>query len=54
MDVVGRGDSDWLENKADYGFAQYVSDAAALLARITAPKASLLFAPAGRGRRAPP
>jgi pimeloyl-ACP methyl ester carboxylesterase len=37
MDVVGRGDSDWLENKDDYGFAQYVSDAAALLARVTAP-----------------
>jgi pimeloyl-ACP methyl ester carboxylesterase len=37
MDVVGRGDSDWLTNKQDYGFAQYVSDAAALLARVTAP-----------------
>jgi pimeloyl-ACP methyl ester carboxylesterase len=37
MDVVGRGDSDWLEHKDDYGFGQYVSDAAALLARVTAP-----------------
>jgi len=37
MDVVGRGDSDWLEHKEDYGFAQYLSDAAALLARLTAP-----------------
>src|SRR5256886_10421248 len=37
MDVVGRGDSDWLEHKQDYGFAQYLSDAAALLARVTAP-----------------
>jgi len=37
MDVVGRGDSDWLEHKDDYGFAQYLSDAAALLARLTAP-----------------
>jgi len=37
MDVVGRGDSDWLVNKQDYGFSQYVSDAAALLARLTAP-----------------
>jgi len=37
MDVVGRGDSDWLANKQDYGFSQYVSDAAALLARLTAP-----------------
>src|SRR5439155_21003932 len=44
MDVVGRGDSDWLEHKEDYGFAQYLSDAAALLARVTAPphKISLL------------
>ena len=36
MDVVGRGDSDWLEHKEDYGFALYLSDAAALLARLTA------------------
>jgi pimeloyl-ACP methyl ester carboxylesterase len=44
MDVVGRGDSDWLEHKEDYGFSQYLSDAAALLARLTAPpyKVSLL------------
>src|SRR5258706_15996879 len=44
MDVVGRGDSDWLEHKEDYGFALYLSDAAALLARLTAPphKVSLL------------
>ncbi|HET7766748.1 MAG TPA: alpha/beta hydrolase [Burkholderiales bacterium] len=49
MDVVGRGDSDWLENKADYGFAQYVADAAALLARITAPKATLLSRLQGEG-----
>jgi pimeloyl-ACP methyl ester carboxylesterase len=50
VDVVGRGDSDWLENKADYGFAQYVADAAALLARITAPKATLLSRLQGEGR----
>ena len=37
MDVVGRGASDWLEDKSDYGFALYQSDAAALLARLTAP-----------------
>jgi pimeloyl-ACP methyl ester carboxylesterase len=37
MDVAGRGASDWLEHKEDYGFALYQSDAAALLARITAP-----------------
>ena len=44
MDVAGRGDSDWLEHKEDYGFALYLSDAAALLARLTAPphKISLL------------
>ena len=49
MDVVGRGDSDWLESKSDYGFAQYVSDAAALLARITAHKASLFSRLQGSG-----
>jgi pimeloyl-ACP methyl ester carboxylesterase len=49
MDVVGRGDSDWLEHKQDYGFAQYICDAAALLARITAPKASLLRRLQGAG-----
>ncbi len=37
MDVVGRGDSDWLERKESYGFALYLSDAAALLARVSAP-----------------
>ena len=52
MDVVGRGRSDWLEHKEDYGFALYVSDAAALLARITAPAAgfgALLRALRGAG-----
>ena len=49
MDVVGRGDSDWLAHKADYGFAQYVADAAALLARITGPKASLFRRLQGAG-----
>jgi len=37
MDVVGRGSSDWLRHKGDYGFSLYLADAAALLARITAP-----------------
>ncbi|TXF13005.1 alpha/beta fold hydrolase [Pelomicrobium methylotrophicum] len=37
MDVVGRGDSDWLEHKEDYGFPLYLSDAAALIAHLTAP-----------------
>lgn len=40
-DVVGRGDSDWLENKADYGFTLYQSDAAACIARVTASAAGL-------------
>jgi pimeloyl-ACP methyl ester carboxylesterase len=37
MDVAGRGDSDWLENKSYYTFATYQSDAAAMLARASAP-----------------
>lgn len=37
MDVAGRGQSDWLENKSYYSFATYQSDAAALLARASAP-----------------
>lgn len=37
LDVVGRGSSDWLRHEGDYGFPLYLSDAAALLARITAP-----------------
>jgi len=35
-DVAGRGESDWLENKADYNYAQYINDMAGLLARATA------------------
>ena len=34
-DVVGRGASDWLTHKNDYGFALYQSDAAALIARLS-------------------
>src|SRR5438105_3446377 len=34
MDVAGRGESDWLERKEDYDFSLYLSDAAALLARV--------------------
>jgi pimeloyl-ACP methyl ester carboxylesterase len=37
MDVVGRGESDWLEDKLEYTFSTYLSDAAALLARVTSP-----------------
>jgi pimeloyl-ACP methyl ester carboxylesterase len=34
-DVVGRGQSDWLEAKVDYGYPQYMADMTALIARIT-------------------
>lgn len=33
-DVVGRGRSDWLSDKSQYGFPQYVADMVTLLARI--------------------
>jgi pimeloyl-ACP methyl ester carboxylesterase len=36
MDVAGRGASEWLHRRSDYSFALYLSDAAALLARVTA------------------
>ncbi|MBI4725425.1 MAG: alpha/beta hydrolase, partial [Rhodomicrobium sp.] len=36
-DVAGRGVSEWLSHKSDYTFALYLNDAAALLARVTAP-----------------
>ncbi len=35
-DVAGRGCSDWLEQKSDYGYVQYMADMTALIARITA------------------
>ena len=37
MDAAGRGLSEWLPNKGDYSYSLYLSDAAALLARVTAP-----------------
>ena len=37
MDVVGRGDSDWLIDKSGYSFSTYLGDAAALIARVTTP-----------------
>jgi pimeloyl-ACP methyl ester carboxylesterase len=37
MDVIGRGDSDWLEDKSGYSFSTYLNDAASLIARITTP-----------------
>ena len=35
-DVAGRGSSDWLAAKEDYGYPQYLADTTALIARITA------------------
>ena len=35
-DIVGRGKSDWLSNKAGYVNAQYAADITALIARLTA------------------
>lgn len=35
-DVVGRGQSDWLDDKSDYSYPVYVNDMAMLLARIDA------------------
>ncbi len=43
MDVVGRGASDWLEHKEDYGFGQYLSDAASLLALVAHEKRLALW-----------
>jgi pimeloyl-ACP methyl ester carboxylesterase len=40
LDVAGRGGSDWLEHKEDYGFSLYVADAAALIARVASAPAS--------------
>ena len=40
MDVAGRGESDWLEKKSEYKFATYQNDAAAMLARASAPAGS--------------
>jgi len=42
-DVVGRGDSEWLADKSEYSFSTYLSDAAALIARITAPAPPVAF-----------
>jgi len=49
-DVVGRGDSEWLSDKSDYSFSTYLADAAALIARITAPVPPASFG-TFRGRR---
>ncbi len=36
ISMAGRGKSDWLPNKDDYGYVQYMNDTTALIARITA------------------
>jgi len=36
VSMAGRGLSDWLPNKEDYGYPQYMNDVTALMARITA------------------
>jgi pimeloyl-ACP methyl ester carboxylesterase len=43
MDVVGRGDSEWLEDKSGYCFPTYLGDAAALIARVMTPQRKGLF-----------
>jgi pimeloyl-ACP methyl ester carboxylesterase len=43
MDVIGRGDSDWLADKSGYSFSTYLSDAASLIARVTTPIAGGLL-----------
>jgi pimeloyl-ACP methyl ester carboxylesterase len=40
MDVAGRGASEWLPHKGDYNFGLYLTDAAALLARVMGPAPS--------------
>lgn len=35
-DIAGRGKSDWLAAKEDYGYPQYLADMTALMARVTA------------------
>ena len=35
-DIAGRGKSDWLYAKQDYGYPQYCADMTALIARVTA------------------
>lgn len=37
LDVAGRGGSEWLAKKEDYGYPLYVADSVTLLARVTTP-----------------
>lgn len=41
-DVVGRGDSDWLENKQDYSYPRYVEDSLLLLKALALEKVDWL------------
>jgi len=50
MDVVGRGESEWLEDMSGYSFSTYLSDAAALVARVTTPVREGLFRQAATRR----
>ncbi|MGH8733632.1 MAG: alpha/beta fold hydrolase, partial [Burkholderiales bacterium] len=43
MDVVGRGESEWLETKSEYTFSTYQSDAAAMLSRVSVPAEAKWF-----------
>ncbi len=52
VDVAGRGDSEWLADKSDYSFSTYLADAAALIARISAPAPPVSFG-TFRSRRKP-
>jgi pimeloyl-ACP methyl ester carboxylesterase len=42
-DIVGRGKSDWLESKSDYGYPQYMADLNALIARVADDGAELFW-----------
>ena len=55
-DIAGRGRSDWLANKDDYNYPQYLADLTALIARVTAEPAAdgWLDRLAARLRRAAP
>jgi pimeloyl-ACP methyl ester carboxylesterase len=50
-DVAGRGASEWLADKSEYSFSTYLSDAAALIARITAPAPPIAFGTIRRARK---
>ena len=42
LDVVGRGESDWLSDPMEYGFVQYVADTHALLGHLQVSEIDLL------------